>query len=76
MGNAQATEELLKGYPKLSRILGWCGLATIVLGYLATALGKASEVKRYLFELVGPHYLLSIHFGMSFMVVALFLVGT
>ena len=75
MGNAQATEELLKGYPKLSRILGWCGLATIVLGYLATALGKASEVKRYLFELVGPHYLLSIHFGMSFMVVALFLVG-
>ena len=59
--------------PKLDRILGWCGLATLVLGYIATLLGRISEF--YLFELVGPNRLLSIHFGMKFAVAALFIVG-
>jgi TIR domain len=59
--------------PKLDRILGWCALATLVIGYIATTLGRFSEF--YLFELVGPNRLLSIHFGMKFAVAALFIVG-
>ncbi len=75
MSNDQATEELLKSHPGLSRLLGWCGLATLALGYIATLLGKIFEVKRYLFEAVGPDRLLSIHFGMAFGVAALFIFG-
>ena len=75
MSNDQATDELLKSHPGLSRLLGWCGLATLALGYIATLLGKIFEVKRYLFEAVGPDRLLSIHFGMAFGVAALFIFG-
>jgi len=75
MANDPATEDLLKSYPRLSRALGWCGLASIVLGYIGTVLGKLTEVKHYLFDLVGPQKLLSIHFGMAFLVGSLFFVG-
>jgi hypothetical protein len=59
--------------PKFDQILGWCALVTLVLGYIATALGRISEF--YLFELVGPNRLESIHFGMKFAVTVLFIVG-
>lgn len=75
MPNDQLTEELLRGHPSLSRMVGWCGLVTLVLGYIATTVERISEVKRYLFELVGPDRLLSIHFGMKFAVAALFILG-
>ena len=75
MSSDQATEELLKSHPGLNRLLGWCGLATLALGYIATLLGQIFEVKRYLFEALGPDRLLSIHFGMAFGVAALFIIG-
>jgi hypothetical protein len=56
-------------------MIGWCGLAIVALGYIATMLGKTFEVKRYLFESVGPDRLLSLHFAMQFAVAALFIVG-
>ena len=70
--NRLLSAELLRGGPT-SRMIGWCGLATLLLGYVATTLGRIFEVK--LFEFVGPDRLLSVHAGMKFAVAALFVVG-
>lgn len=71
----QLTEELFRRHPRMSRMLGWCGIATLMLGYVATALEGIADVNRHLFELFGPNRLLAIHFGMTFFIVAVFIIG-
>lgn len=71
---AQVTE-LLKNYPRLTKALGWSSVVSVALGTVTGLLGKASELKRILFELVGPQNLVSIHVGMTFFVGGLFIVG-
>lgn len=69
------TADILKRYPRLERLAGWLGVLTLVLGSLSGILGKITELKRHLFDLVGPTNLLTIHFGMSILVVGFFLIG-
>jgi TIR domain len=68
------TGELLRGRPT-DRMVGWCGLATLLLGYVATTLGRIYEGK--VLGLAGQDQdsLVYIHFGMKFGVGALFIVG-
>jgi hypothetical protein len=67
--------DILKRYPSLERLSGWLGVLTLVLGSLSGILGKITELKRHLFDLVGPAHLLTIHFGMSILVVVFFIIG-
>lgn len=48
---------------------------SLALGTLATVLGKMAEIKKALFELLGPERLQSLHLGMSVLVAILFAVG-
>ena len=75
MPDSQLADEVLKKYPGIGRSLGWCGVISLILGSLATLLGQISVLRNHLFELFGPNHLLTIHFGMTFLVCAMFVVG-
>jgi hypothetical protein len=54
---------------------GRLAAVSLALGTLATMLGKVADIKKALFELLGPERLQSFHMGMSVLVVLLFIVG-
>jgi hypothetical protein len=53
--------QLLERYPALGKLVAWISVATLVLGYLSTALGHAEKIKQLLFEKLGAGSLLSVH---------------
>ena len=61
--------------PRRPRDGGRLAAVSLALGTLATVLGKMAEIKKALFELLGPDRLQSVHLGMSVLVVGLFVVG-
>lgn len=72
------SEEALKSAarkPRRPRDGGRLAAVTLALGSLATVLGKMAEIKKALFELLGPDRLQSLHLGMSVLVAGLFIVG-
>jgi hypothetical protein len=61
--------------PPRPRNGGRLAAISLALGSLATVLGKMAEIKKALFELLGPDRLQSLHLGMSVLVAGLFVVG-
>jgi hypothetical protein len=61
--------------PRRPRDGGRLAAVSLALGSLATVLGNMAEIKKALFELLGPDRLQSLHIGMSVLVAGLFVVG-
>jgi hypothetical protein len=75
MATEANSRQFARRFPLLHAAAGRLGAVSVVLAALGTMLGKAAEVKRYLFELLGPDALQSLHLGMSYLIATLFGLG-
>jgi hypothetical protein len=75
MDDSTLSESVLQRYPRLSRVIGWASLVTLVLGIITSLLGYIADLRRHLFELLGIGNLVFLHYAMATLMALLFLAG-
>lgn len=75
MSSTPLAETILRRYPRLSRIVGWASLLTLVLGIVASFVGNIADLRRHLADLLGVENFVILHYAMAVIVGLLFFAG-